>query len=177
MNTHYRFRTITDASSVPNIGKVFGARRALRWLVALGAAVMIAVGVMSLDEFGATGTASVKGSATVRAVNAVPLISPEEQAFIDRVRHARIDSVGGRVALKPTNAAPLIGPEEQAFIDRVRHARADSVGGPAAIESSKAEPLIGPEEQAFIDHLRARLASVVRVQALVSRHVSLVGPQ
>lgn len=143
MNAHYRFRTITDPSSVPNIGKVLGASRALRWLVPLVAAVMIAVAVMSLDEFGSTDSATVKGSAAVHAVNAVPLISPTEQAFIDRVRHARIDSVGGRVAIKPSKAEPLIGPEEQAYIDHLR-ARLASVVRVRVLVSGHVS-LVGPQ--------------------------------
>lgn len=43
-------------------------------------------------------------------------ISRKEQAFIDRVRHARLDSFGGAPAIESLKAESLICPEEQAFI-------------------------------------------------------------
>jgi len=158
MNTHYRFRTITDQDSVPNFATIFGSSRALRWLLPLLATVTVAVVVMSLHELRSRDGQAVRGSATAHAV----LITPEEQAFINRVRHAQVVSVGGRVAIKPATAGLLIGPEERAFIDGLQRARAASVGRSVAIATSRTQPLIGPEEKAFIDRINARIASVYR---------------
>lgn len=169
MNTQYKSRTTTEPISVPTISTVLGASRAPRWWVPLGAAVLIAVAVASSHEFRSAESATAKQGATVHAANAVPLIGPEEQAFIDRVRHTQVASVGGRVAIKPSKAEPLVGPEEQAYINRVRHAPVGSISSTAVVAPSTVQRLIGPEEQAFINRLHARLASIVRMPVVVTR--------
>ena len=125
---------------------------ARRWALPVTAVVVaggLVVGALALRDSGpreATETPSAGG------VSAQPLIVPEEQAFIDRVRV----SGSGEAAVVSSGVEPLIVPEEQAFIDRVRV----SGSGEAAVVSSGVEALIVPEEQAFIDGVFAGMPVV-----------------
>jgi hypothetical protein len=63
-------------------------------------------------------TSPAKGRARVHAAGAVqPLIGPEEQPFINRMRLVRLAGAGRSVSVAST-PAPLVGPEERLFIDR-----------------------------------------------------------
>lgn len=122
-------------------------RTARRWLFPLAVVAMAALAVVGLDQLHSDKSPA-KGPATVHAAGASePMIGPEEQAFINRVRLARIASVGGRVPIVSSPSEPLIDQVEQAFIDQMRHLRLAAAGG----VSARFAPLVGPDEKAFID--------------------------
>ncbi|HEY7625883.1 MAG TPA: hypothetical protein VH761_02405 [Ilumatobacteraceae bacterium] len=118
MNIQTRIQTATDTLPFAKTGSKAGRIGMLGWIALVLAVPMIVAVAVALNHDG-----SAKDSpATVHATGKVePLIGPEEQAFIDHLRLARVPSVAPAPVVEST-FEPLVGPEEQAFIDQMHRA-------------------------------------------------------
>jgi hypothetical protein len=114
MNLQAKLHSSARTMSVPSTSR---KQVLVRWTAASVLAGVVAVGIVGLNSLPSGAGAPAKGPA--HHTRAEPLLTPEEKAFIDRVRRGPIASIAGRVALRPSRFVPLVVPEEQAFIDGV----------------------------------------------------------
>jgi hypothetical protein len=113
MNLQTKIHTTTDETWFPTMARSFRGVAA-RWLVPIALVVVAGTGIVGLNQLGASSRKPV--TAVHPASNFEPLLIPEEQAFIDRIRQP-LSSVAANLALQASTFEPLVISEEQAFID------------------------------------------------------------